>query len=45
MKNLFVLYVDMFTKEKPHRKSVRFVKHQLPSSKSRAEKKHGLLNM
>ena len=32
-------------KEKPHRKSVRFVKHQLPSSKSRAEKKHGLLNM
>ena len=27
-------------KEKLHRKSVRYVKHRLPSSKSRAEKKH-----
>ena len=31
--------------KKLHRKSVRYVKHRLPSSKSRAEKKHGLLNM
>lgn len=44
MKNLYVQYVVMFTKEMLHRLNVQSVTHQLLSSKSRKETKYGLLS-
>lgn len=45
MKNLYVQYVDMFTKERLHQLNVQSVTHQLLSSKSSQPIEHGLLSM
>ena len=42
MKNLYVQYADMFTKEKLHRLNVQSATHRLISSKSRQVKENGL---